>query len=138
MAAGDFYNLCKKLDNETTIKLFIFMKHFDYTNSVNDIICDTYDIACMNNNINVIKNIINCVYTNNINLDIYWLYINSNKFGLYYLTKKYSTNPQIMYDIFNGESEHVLKNIQDNSIISYGFYNVQSETVRKTINRIML
>jgi len=76
MPAVELYDLCSNINRQTSVLLFNFMKRYNYIYNMdefNDVIIDTYKMACTYNNINVIKNIIDCVYSDVIDLDIYWL-----------------------------------------------------------------
>jgi hypothetical protein len=132
MPAEELYNLCSNVDIKTSTLLFTFMKQYNYVNRMdefNDVIIDTYKIACSNNNINAIKNIITCTYNGTIDLDVFWLCINTTKIALYYLIKQYIGRPERVYSAFMDGvmcpcyfSSDSCSTIMSKTIISYGYY----------------
>ena len=153
MPAVELYNLCNNLNNDTSVLLFKFMKEYNYVNRMdefNDDIIDMYEMACDNNNINVIKNIIHCVYDNAIDLDIYWLCINNTKCAFYYMIKKYINRQYKIYSAFMDGvmcrcycSSDLLFNpcniTMNKTIISYGYYEeAHCDQMKKIINKVIL
>ena len=149
MPAVELYDLCSNIDKQTSVLLFNFMKRYNYIYNMdefNDVIIDTYKMACTYNNINIIKNIINCVYSDVIDLDIFWLCINTTKMALYYLIKQYIGKHDGIYSAFMDGvmcpcyfSSEPCSTTMSNTIISYGYYEeARCEPMRKIINRITL
>ncbi len=149
MPSEELYNLCSKIDKDISVLLFKFMKRYNYINrhdEFNDNIIDMYKMACSDNNINVINNIINCVYDGIIDLDIYWLCINNTKCAFYYMIKKYINRQYKIYSAFMDGvmcrcycSSDPCNFIMSKTIISYGYYEeAQCEQMRKIINRMIL
>jgi hypothetical protein len=150
MPSEELYELCKNIkDYDTYIKLFKFMERYNYINrndEFNDNIIDMYKMACSDNNINVINNIIKCVYDGIIDLDIYWLCINNTKCAFYYMIKKYINRQYKIYSAFMDGimcpcyySSDPCNFIMSKTIISYGYYEeAHSDSMRKIINRIIL
>lgn len=147
MPVYELYQMCNNIDIKTSVLLFNFMKEYNDIKKIedfNDVIIDTLKLACYNNNINVIKNIINCIYNNVIHLNIYWIFINTNHLGLYYLVKIYMNRPKAIYSAFiDGaiylcNSSESYKFIMYKSIMSCGYYEVEYKLFQNIINRIMI
>ena len=147
--AEELYNLCSHIDIKTSTLLFTFMSRYNYIYNMdefNDVIIDTYKIACTDNNINVIKNIITCTYNGTIDLDVFWLCINTTKMALYYLIKTYMLKQDRIYSAFMDGvmcpcyfSSEPCTTTMSKTIISYGYYDEpRCEPMRKIINRIIL
>jgi hypothetical protein len=102
------YDLCKDITKDQSVLLFNFIEiynnmiDYDEFNEFNDIVIDLFEMACINNNHNLINNIIDNVYDNIIDLDVMWLIVNVNKcnYALYYLIKKYRNRYDRIHSAF--------------------------------------
>ena len=99
------YDVCKDITKDQSILLFNFIEIYNDMiryDEFNDTVIDLFDMACANNNHNLINNIIDNVYDNIIDLDVMWLIVNVNKcrYALYYLIKKYRNRYDRIHSAF--------------------------------------
>jgi len=148
------YDVCKDITKDQSVLLFNFIEIYNNMiryDEFNDTVVDLFDMACVNNNHNLINNIIDNVYDNIIDLDIMFLifHCDKSKYALHYLIKKYRNRYDRIHSAFMDTNlcrctPRYKCNININKyIISCSFYDYYlikeyCNDMKNVMNRILL